>query len=91
MSLGGKHQKSREEAIIEARTKAVALACENMTKWYILNNKGVGPTELVEMAKGDSMLRWCDPPLFGLENPLLVEEYFRGFWTLKLVPLGKIS
>lgn len=90
MSLPEK-PKTREEMQMEARTKAVALACEAMAKWYILSNSGVGPKECVEMRKGDTVLRWMDPPLFGVDNPLLIEDYTRGFWSLRTEKLPKVS
>ncbi len=79
------------ERQMNKRRRAVEFALEGMVNWYIRCNKGVGPTEIVELRKGDAMLRWCDPPLHGVENPMLVEFIDRGFWALRTERLGKVS
>lgn len=76
---------------MEKRRQAVEFALEGMVNWYIRCNGGIGPTEIVEMRKDDAMLRWCDPPLYGVDNPMLVEFIDRGFWVLRTERLGKVS
>lgn len=85
------NRQERDQIQMQKRTTAVELAVQNMVNWYISCNKGVGPETMVEMKKGDAMLRWLDPPLMFLDNPLLVEFIDRGFWVLRVDKLGKTS
>lgn len=82
---------NRQEIQMEKRRTAVEQVVAQMVNWYIRCNGGKGPKELVEMRKDDCMLRWCDPPLPGLDNPVLIEFIDRGFWALKTDKLGRIS
>lgn len=69
----------------ENRVKAVAIIVDKCVKWYLEENGGIGPEEIREQNYGDEYVcRWLEPPLPGRENPVIVEGYFRGFWTVRV-------
>jgi hypothetical protein len=74
-----------EKVQMENRVKAVAIIVDDCVKWYIANNSGVGPEEIREQNYGDEyVMRWLEPALPGLDNPVIVEGYFRGFYTIRI-------
>ena len=58
---------------------------EEMVIWYIANSPDSEPT-LCEDRKTyrGKVLRWLEPPLPGLDNPVLIEEQLGDSWTLRL-------
>lgn len=84
-------KKARDKLQMQKRHTAVEQVVSQMVNWYIRCNGGKGPNELVELRKDDQMLRWLDPPLPNMDNPLLIEFIDRGFWALRTERLGKVS
>ncbi len=72
---------------MEKRRQAVELVLEKCLLWYAANSGGKVPEEIRELNYDDGarMLRYLEPALPGLENPVVVEEYTRGrFWTVRI-------
>lgn len=66
---------------------------ENMILWYMANAKDLKdlPTLREDKRLNGLVMRWLDPPIPLIENPLLVEEFIGGgdHWSLRLEPLDK--
>ena len=77
--------------LMEARVKAVAMKCEEMAIWYLANSGGVPPENICEDKKayGGVVLRWLEPPIPFIDNPMLVETYLGDSWVLRFDRLVK--
>lgn len=70
---------------MEQRIKATAIVLDQCVKWYLEENGGIGPEEIREQNYGgEQVFRWLEPALPGRENPVVVEGYTRGFWTVRI-------
>ncbi len=74
-----------DKLTMEARIKAVAVVMDQCCRWYIAENGGIGPDEIREHNYGDERIfRWLEPPLYGRVNPVIVEGYTGGFWSVRI-------
>lgn len=59
-----------------------------MHLWYLANSGGKDPDHLCEDDRGykGKTLRWYEPMLPGLDNPVLIEEAIGDHWSLRYEP-----
>lgn len=77
-----KHQQIRD------RAKAREIALGDMLDWYLQNSQGKLPEQLCEDKKAykGKVLRWFEPPIPAITNPILVEEFIGDGWSLRFEP-----
>ncbi len=70
----------------KAQKNAIDYALEEILVWYGGASGGKLPEQIYEDKRsyGGKVLRWCHPPVLGVENPVLVESDVGG-WTLQIV------
>lgn len=71
---------------------AIEEVLEKMALWYITNAPIAKDPPVIRedrLTYRGKVLRWIDPPIPLIENPLLVEEYIGDYWTLRVEPLNK--
>jgi hypothetical protein len=74
------------------RQAAIEEKLEEMALWYVSNAPiAKDPPVIVEDRKTyrGKVLRWLEPPIPNMTNPVLIEEFLGDFWTLRLEPLTK--
>ncbi len=74
---------------MEKRRQAVELVLEKCLLWYAANSGGKQPEEIREYNYDDGamMIRYLEPELPGLDNPVIVESYVRNkFWGVRIEP-----
>lgn len=74
-----------------AQKKSVELALSDMLEWYASNSGGKMPDHIAEDRKayGGKVLRWLEPLLPNVDNPMLVEEALGDSWTLSMEPIQR--
>jgi hypothetical protein len=75
-----------------AQAKAIEDKAEEMVLWYLANSGGKAPDHLCEDRKTyrGIVMRWLEPRLPGLDNPLLIEETLGDLWTLRFERLTEL-
>ncbi len=64
---------------------------ESICLWYVANAPLMKdlPTVCVDKKSyRGKVLRWLEPPIPHLTNPVLVEEYIGDIWTLRTEPMA---
>lgn len=74
-----------------AQNLAIEEKCEEMVLWYLGNSGGKAPESLAvdEKTYRGKTLRWLEPLLPGLQNPVLIEEQLGDCWTLRFEPIDQ--
>ena len=62
---------------------------ELIVNWYAPASGGKFPDHVAEDRKSyrGKILRWLEPTLPGITNPVLIEETLGDRWTLRLEPM----
>ena len=70
---------------MENRIKSAAIVVNQCCEWYLLHSGGKGPEEIREHNEdGNRILRFLEPPIPGVDNPLIIEEMVGNFWTIRV-------
>lgn len=66
------------------KLKARRLAREQIFEWYV-SVAGCMPAEQVEDTKAyrDTVCWYLEPPIPGVDNPILIEENIQGVWSIR--------
>ncbi len=69
----------------QAQQRAVQMKIHEMTEWYASQAGGKFPDHLAEDKKTyrGKILRWLEPQIPGVDNPILIEESLGDSWTLR--------
>jgi len=67
-----------------AQQKVIEEKLEEMIEWYAVESGGKTPDLHVdEKTYRGKILRWLEPALPGVDNPVLIEECIGDSWTLR--------
>lgn len=71
-----------------AQQNAVDQVLEDMLEWYASETQGKVPDHIAKdtVTKNGKkqVLRWLEPLVPGVDNPMLVEEQLGDYWTIRL-------
>ncbi len=77
---------------MQKRRQAVELVLEKCLLWYADNSGGKAPEEIREHVydPGACVLRYLEPEIPGVSNPVIVEHYVRNrFWAVRIEDRSK--
>lgn len=74
-----------------AQKNVIEEKVEEMLIWYMENSGGKAPDQMCvdEKTYRGKILRWLEPVLPGVDNPVLIEEQLGDNWTLRFERMEK--